>query len=112
MKYITIMNIKVIKFYKKYIRNINIIDKIIYYNYNYLDYNGNDISHIKIFEITQLIKNLLKLKNLSKEEKEMFNIQMTKILFFVYHKRTIEYQRVYNDIVLDINEIKFNEMNR
>jgi hypothetical protein len=105
------MSMKLIRLYKNYIKNIKIIDKIIYYNYNYLDYDGNDISHIKIFEISNIINNILKLKNLSKEENETFNKQMAKILLFVYHKRTIDYQRVYNDIILGINEIK-NEIQR
>ena len=90
--------------YKSYIENIDIVDKIIFYDYKYLDANGNNISHIKMFEVTRILKEILNFDLIIKE-KEIFNKQMAKILLFVYQKGTKDYQNTYNNIILgEINE--------
>jgi hypothetical protein len=92
--------------YKNYIKNINIIDEIMFYKYIHLDVNGNDISHIKMFEVGNILKKIIKSKQLNEKEKEAFNKQMAKILLFVYHKGTKEYQNIYNNIINEVIKVK------
>lgn len=96
--------------YKSYIKNINIIDEILFYNYIHLDVNGNDISHIKIFEVVNILKKIIKpQEELNEKEKEAFSKQMAKILLFVYQKGTKDYQNTYNNIINGVKKIKYIE---
>lgn len=85
--------------YKSYIQHIDITDKILFYNYIHLDCNGNNISHITIYNIIILLKQIICLNDLTIKENEIFNKQLLKILLFVYKKGTIEYQNIYNKVL-------------